>query len=69
MLDHLRAILPDEISDEAAYQLSNFAMDIATALDEIYFGQSLRYIRNSRQEGLRLAPPHFIKEENLDIPF
>jgi len=69
MKDHLRAILPDEMSDEAAYQLSNFAMDIATALDEIYFGQSLRYIRNLREESMQHASTYFIKEENLDIPF
>ena len=69
MIDHLRSILPKEISDEAAYCLSNFAMDIATALDEIYFGQSLRYIRNSRQERPQQAPIQLTKEDNLDIPF
>lgn len=46
MINHIRAILPDDISDEAAFILTNFVMEVATALDEIYFAKSLRYMRS-----------------------
>jgi hypothetical protein len=35
--------LPKEISDETAYHLVNFFMDLAAALDSYYFVQMRRY--------------------------
>lgn len=67
MTTTLRELLPEELSDEAAYHLSNFIMALATAFDEIYFAQVLRYIRSSR---LPPPVPSFLKtEEALDPPF
>ena len=63
----LRELLPEELSDEAAYHLSNFIMALATAFDDIYFAQTLRYIRSSRP-GLS-APPYRNREEDSDPPF
>ena len=37
-------ILPENISDESAYHLVNFLMNLATELDSRYFAQMKRYI-------------------------
>ena len=67
MTTTLRELLPEELSDEAAYHLSNFAMALATAVDELYFTQTLRYIRNTRADS---SLPSYLKtEESYDPPF
>jgi len=63
----LKELLPEQLSDEAAYHLSNFIMALATAFDDIYFAQTLRYIRSSRP-GLP-APSYRSTEEDSDSPF
>ncbi|HAT9256254.1 TPA: hypothetical protein JBC26_15865 [Legionella pneumophila subsp. pneumophila] len=64
---NLHDLLPDELSDEAAYHLANFAMALATAIDEIYFSQTLRYIRSSKLT--RSLPSYLCDEEPDDPPF
>lgn len=67
MTTTLRELLPEELSDEAAYHLSNFVMALATAVDELYFTQTLRYIRNTRVDS---SLPSYLKiEEPCDPPF
>jgi hypothetical protein len=64
---NLQELLPDELSDETAYHLANFAMALATAIDEIYFAQTLRYIRSSKLN--RTLPSYLCDEEPSDPPF
>lgn len=40
---NLHDLIPDEISDEAAYHLVNFLMALATELDSYYFDKMQRY--------------------------
>jgi hypothetical protein len=43
-------ILPDELSDETAYHLVNFMMELALRLESIYFSQLRRYDRDLEDE-------------------
>ena len=43
-------ILPDELSDETAYHLVNFMMELALRLESIYFSQLRRYDRDLENE-------------------
>jgi hypothetical protein len=43
-------ILPDNISDETAYHLVIFVMDLALALENHYFNQLRRYDHDSEHE-------------------
>ena len=47
-IDNLRALLPEEISDESAYHLVNFFMNLATELEAYCFAQMRRYINDSK---------------------
>jgi len=47
-IDNLRALLPEEISDESAYHLVNFFMNLATELETYYFAQMRRHINDSK---------------------
>lgn len=40
---YLHDILPKEISDETAFHLTNFVMDLALAIESHYFTQIIRY--------------------------
>ena len=54
MLDtKLIDILPERISDEAAYHLINFIAELAITLEDHYFVQLRRYDRDSGQADLR----------------
>ena len=57
---YLHDILPENISDETAYYLTIFAMDLALAIESHYFGQLRRY-RNEAVSEL----PEFIQKKNL----
>lgn len=48
-IDHL---LPEKISDEGAYHLVNFFMNLALALESCYFAQMKRYIDDNAPENL-----------------
>ena len=50
MTENRDVILPEKMSDEAAYYLVNFLMDIALALESRYFSQIRRYAEDN-------APP------------
>jgi hypothetical protein len=69
MIDHIRAILPEELSDEAAFILTNFVMEVATALDEIYFAQSLRYMRSYKAGPTASRNPSFYDDDSEEVPF
>ena len=43
-------ILPDELSDETAYHLVNFMMELALRLESIYFSKLRRYDRDLENE-------------------
>lgn len=64
----LLELLPNEISDETAYHLSNFVIALATALDEIYFAKTLRYMRDS-QHNKQCASAILEDKELEDPPF
>lgn len=56
---YLRDILPQEISDEMAFYLTNFAMDLALAIESYYFGQIKRYADEGNLAGL----PDFLRND------
>lgn len=43
---NIQDFLPEEISDETAYHLATFFMDIALALDSCYFAQMHRHLKS-----------------------
>lgn len=45
MINPLHELLPDEISDEGAYKLVTFFMELTAALESHYFGQMKRHIK------------------------
>lgn len=47
-IDNLHALLPEKISDESAYDLVNFFMNITTELETYYFAQMRRHINDSK---------------------
>lgn len=47
-INNLRALLPEEISDESAYNLVNFFVDLTAELEFCYFAQMRRYISDSK---------------------
>jgi hypothetical protein len=44
-------LLPESISDEAAYHLVNFMSDLAVELENHYFAQLQRYARDNLETG------------------
>ena len=56
----LRDLLPEEISDETAYHLVNFMINLASELDVHYFGQMKRYVDNN----IPAEPPDFLQHKN-----
>jgi hypothetical protein len=48
MIDNLRALLPEEISDESAYHLVNFFINLTAELESCYFAQMRRHINDSK---------------------
>ena len=42
-------LLPEEISDESAYHLVTFLMNLATALESCYFAQIHRHIADTTE--------------------
>jgi hypothetical protein len=47
-IDNLRALLPEEISDESAYHLVNFFINLTVELESYYFAQMRRHINDSK---------------------
>ena len=47
-INNLLALLPEEISDESAYHLVNFFIDLTAELESCYFAQIRRYINDSK---------------------
>ena len=60
MVTNLYKYFPTDISDEAAFHVVNFFMDLACALEEHYYGQIKRY----SDENMPLAPPDFIQKKS-----
>lgn len=56
---YLHDILPKEISDETAFHLTNFAMDLALAIESHYFTQIRRYADEKNSYEL----PEFLREK------
>lgn len=46
---NIENILPEEISDESAYHLVEFFMNLALELESHYFGQLYRYSKESTE--------------------
>lgn len=46
---NIENILPEEISDESAYHLVEFFMNLALELESYYFGQLYRYSKESTE--------------------
>jgi hypothetical protein len=55
-------ILPEKISDESAYLLVNFFMDLALKLESCYFDKMKRYI----DDNMPSNPPIILKKSDDD---
>ena len=47
MIDNLRALFPEDISDETAYHCSNFLYELALAFESSYFAQIREYHKSN----------------------
>jgi hypothetical protein len=56
---YLHDILPSDISPETAFHLTNFAMDLALAIESHYFPQLRRYEQEENQPEL----PEFLRKK------
>ena len=43
----IRDLLPEELSDESAYQLVNFFIDLTTELESCCFAQMRRHVKST----------------------
>ena len=62
---NIHDLLPEKLSDESAYHLVNFFMDLATALESCYFAQMHRYINHDKPN----SPEDYISHLNEELPF
>lgn len=51
-MNNINDFLPEEISDEGAYQFVTFFMNITAALESHYFAQMRRYQENNKPKEL-----------------
>jgi hypothetical protein len=61
MLKKLIDLLPSEISDESAYQLVNFFMELTAELESHYFAKMQRYVKDNTP----LNPPNCLQENHF----
>lgn len=61
-----RELFPDEISDEAAYQLIDFFYNLALLFEGIHLGKALRYQKSIIEESNKPDKPW---EKQSDPPF
>lgn len=59
MITNLQGLFPEGISDETAYHLVNFAMDLALALESHYFGQ----IRRFTNDNMSFDPTEYLQNK------
>ncbi len=63
-MNNIYKLLPEKISDEAAYHLVNFIMNLALEFEAHYFDQMMRYSNDS------LDYPDYLQNEIDDeLPF
>lgn len=46
-MNNLADLLPDDVSDEAAYHLANFMMELSLAIETRYYSQMKRYVKKN----------------------
>ena len=58
---NLEELLPEDVSDETAFHLANFMMDLALAVDSHYFAQVRRHCKKYRRDRYKrdCQPGHF----------
>lgn len=61
MLKNLSEILPEEISDETAYQLVTFFIELTAELESHYFAKMRRYIKDNSPPEL----PEILKKGDI----
>jgi len=61
----IRDLLPEELSDEGAYHLVTFFMDLTTVLESCYFAQMRRHINSTAKPRL----PNYPNDFDDEIPF
>lgn len=49
-MNNLRDLLPDDVSDEVAYHLANFMMELSLAIETRYYTQMKRYAKENSIE-------------------
>lgn len=60
MID-LNELLPDDLSDEAAYHVANFFVGLSLAIETRYYKQVARY---AKENSLDLFPYNLLPPEN-----
>lgn len=54
-------LLPDEFSDDAAYHLVNFVMELSLTLESRYYKQMMRY---AKENSIDPFPYNFLPQED-----
>jgi hypothetical protein len=57
-------LLPEKVSDEEAYNLVNFFMELALELESHYFTQLRRYVNDEN-----LTYPDYLQNDIDELPF
>mgnify|MGYP003975676109 CR=1 FL=1 len=65
MKTNIYDLLPENLSDEGAYHLTDFFMKLALELDSIYFAQIRRYIN----DGISNYPDIIQDKLDDELPF
>ena len=52
MITDLHEIFPEGISDEAAYYISQFFMELGLKIESHYYGQIVRYVKDNRPDDI-----------------
>lgn len=64
-MNNIYKLLPEKISDEGAYHLVNFLMDLALELESHYFDQMKRY----NNDGSLDYPDYLQNKIDDELPF
>lgn len=59
-MNNLRDLLPDDVSDEVAYHIANFMMELSLAIETRYYTQASRH---AKKNSLDLFPYNLLQPE------
>lgn len=59
-MNNVHDLLPENVSDEAAYHIANFMMELSLAIEMLYYTQASRY---AKKNALDLFPYNLLQPE------